>query len=126
MFMLSSKPIIAFLPTTDYELSRPFFRDKLGLRLVSEDGFAMVFDAHGTMLRVIKLRDLSPQKFTVLGWEVEDIAAELDGLVKAGVTFEHYGLPNQDERGIWSAPGGAKVAWFKDPDGNTLSISQHL
>ncbi len=123
--MLSSNPIIAFVPTTDYEKSRPFFRDKLGLRLVSEDGFAMVFDANGTMLRVVKVRDHTPQKFTILGWEVSDIDAELDELLKAGIVFERLGMPGQDERGVWSAPGGAKVAWFKDPDGNTLSISQH-
>ena len=85
----------------------------------------MVFDANGIMLRVVKAGKFTPQQFTVLGWEVSDIGAIVSALAKKGVKFEKYGMPGQDERGIWSAPGGAKVAWFKDPDGNVLSVSQH-
>jgi catechol 2,3-dioxygenase-like lactoylglutathione lyase family enzyme len=122
--MLSSRPIVAFIPTTDFDRARRFYRDTLGLKLVSEDGFALVFDANGIMLRVAKVGKYTPAQFTILGWEVDDINAALDGLVQSGVTFEHYNIPNQDDRGVWSV-SGAKVAWFKDPDGNVLGISQH-
>ncbi|HEY1800372.1 MAG TPA: VOC family protein [Terriglobales bacterium] len=123
--MLASKKIVAFVPTTDYANAKSFYADVLGLTLISEDPFAMVFDANGIMLRVVKAGKFTPQQFTVLGWEVTDIDTIVLGLAKNGVTFEKYGMPGQDERGIWSAPGGAKVAWFKDPDGNVLSVSQH-
>jgi catechol 2,3-dioxygenase-like lactoylglutathione lyase family enzyme len=124
--MLSAHKIIAFVSTTNPDRARTFFRDKLGLPLASEDGFALVFDAHGTMLRVAIVRELTPAKFTVLGWEVPDIEAEMEALAKAGVKFNLYGLPGQNEQGVWTAPGGAKVAWFDDPDGNILSLSQHV
>ncbi len=123
--MLATKKIVAFVPTTDYAKAKNFYADILGLTLVSEDPFAMVFDANAIMLRVVKAGTFTPQHFTVLGWEVSDIGAIVSGLAKKGVKFEKYGMPGQDERGIWSAPGGAKVAWFKDPDGNVLSVSQH-
>ncbi len=123
--MLSSQRVVAFVSTTAPDRARAFFRDTLGLRLVSEDGFALVFDSNGTMLRVSIVRELAPAKFTVLGWEVDDIEAEMETLSKAGLVFERYGLPGQDELGVWTAPGGTKVAWFKDTDGNILSLSQH-
>lgn len=91
---------------------------------MSEDGFALVFDAHGTKLRVTTVHELAPAQYTVLGWEVSDITAAAKDLQSAGVKLEQYGLKEQDERGIWTAPGGAKVAWFKDPDGNILSVTQ--
>jgi hypothetical protein len=91
---------------------------------VSEDPFALVFDAHGTMLRVTNVAEVAAAQYTVLGWEVPNILAATKDLSAAGVKFERYpGLP-QDELGIWTAPSGAKVAWFKDPDGNTLSLTQ--
>lgn len=123
--MLASTKIVAFIPTTDYEKAKGFYANVLGLPLISEDPFAIVFDANGTMLRVVKVGKFTPQQFTVLGWEVSDIETIVAGLSKNGVKFEKYGMPGQDERGIWSAPGGAKVAWFKDPDGNVLGVSQH-
>lgn len=123
--MLANKSIVAFVPTVDSEESKHFYADILGLRLISEDPFAMVFDANGIMLRVVKAGKFTPQQFTVLGWEVSDIGAIVSALANKGVKFEKYGMPGQDERGIWSAPGGAKVAWFKDPDDNVLSVSQH-
>lgn len=123
--MLSSQRVVAFVSTTNPDRARPFFRDTLGLKLVAEDGFALVFDSNGTMLRVSIVRELTPAQFTVLGWEVDDMDTALEALLKAGVTFERYGFPGQDERGVWTAPGGTKVAWFKDPDGNILSLSQH-
>jgi hypothetical protein len=64
-------------------------------------------------------------QYTVLGWEVSDIEKAVSALVEKGITFEKYGFPGQDERGIWSTSNGDKVAWFKDPDGNTLSLGQH-
>jgi catechol 2,3-dioxygenase-like lactoylglutathione lyase family enzyme len=123
--MLGSSKIIAFVPTRDAKKAKPFFQQVLGLRLVSEDPFALVFDANGTMLRVTPVPELTPQQFTILGWGVANIEETVSGLHKKGVVFERYGFLQQDDLGIWAAPGGAKVAWFKDPDGNILSVSQH-
>ncbi len=125
-FRLRDQDVIAFVATSDPERAKKFYRDTLGLPLVSEElPFALVFDANGTMLRVTVVKDVHPAGYTVLGWKVGDIAAAAQALSKAGVHFERYpGMP-QNELGIWASPGGAKVAWFKDPDGNTLSISQH-
>jgi catechol 2,3-dioxygenase-like lactoylglutathione lyase family enzyme len=123
--MLNSQRVVAFVSTTSPDRARSFFRDTLGLKLMSEDGFALVFDSNGTMLRVSITRELTPAQFTVLGWDVDDIDVEMDALLKAGVVFERYDFPGQDERGVWTAPGGVKVAWFKDPDANILSLSQH-
>jgi len=123
--MLSSHNLIAFLAVTSADSARAFYRDKLGLRLVSEDRFALVFDANGTMLRVVPVGEIPPVRWTVLGWEVPDIEAVVEQLEAGGVKLERYEWVN-DERGIWTAPSGDKVGWFKDPDGNTLSISQHV
>jgi predicted enzyme related to lactoylglutathione lyase len=91
---------------------------------VSDDDFALVFDVHGTPLRITKVESLSPGPFTVLGWEVADISMTAARLCKRGVAFERFEGMSQDEHGIWLAPGGARVAWFKDPDGNLLSITE--
>ncbi len=123
--MLGSTKIVAFVPTSDYQKARAFYGGLLGLRVVSEDPFALVMDAHGIMLRITKVKDLKPQDFTILGWEVDDIEKFVVGLSEKGVEFMRFGFPGQDDRGIWTAPGGDKVAWFSDPDGNTLSLSQH-
>jgi catechol 2,3-dioxygenase-like lactoylglutathione lyase family enzyme len=123
--MLSSQKIVAFVATQTPDKAKTFYQDTLGLPLLSEDFFALVFDAHGTMLRVSKVEKAVIAPYTVLGWQVQDIVATAKALQQSGVTFEHFqGLP-QDELGVWNAPGGARVAWFKDPDGNLLSISQH-
>ena len=122
--MLALNKIVAFVATKDFAKARPFYQDKLGLKLVSEDGFALVFDIDGTMLRIAKVKDFTPAGFTILGWEVEGIEKSVSELVEKGVTFERFPGLTQDGLGIWSAPGGAKVAWFKDPDGNILSLSQ--
>jgi catechol 2,3-dioxygenase-like lactoylglutathione lyase family enzyme len=125
--MLGNTPIIAFLPTLDFDKARAFYVDVLGLRFVENDGFAMVLDANGTMIRVAKVQpDFKPAVFTILGWEVSDIESVVSDMTAKGVVFERYGFFEQDALGIWAAPGGAKVAWFKDPDGNTLSVSQHV
>lgn len=125
-FKLSEQDVVAFVGVTDPSRARYFYGDTLGLRLVSEElPFALVFDAHGTMLRVTMVKSIAPAPYTVLGWKVADIVAAATALQAAGVQFERYRGMEQDRLGIWSAPGGGKVAWFKDPDGNTLSISQH-
>lgn len=124
--MLGDKKIIAFLATSQPEAAKAFYRDTLGLRLVSDESFALVFDANGTMLRIAKVNEVTVAPYTVMGWRVSDIAETVKELRAAGITFERYGsFMQQDELGIWTAPGGTRVAWFKDPDGNTLSVSQH-
>jgi catechol 2,3-dioxygenase-like lactoylglutathione lyase family enzyme len=124
--MLASDRIVGFVPITDAARAKSFYAETLGLRVVSEDPFAVVLDAHGTMLRLTLIPEFKPHPFTILGWQVTDIVATVTRLHAAGVAFERYGeFMQQDELGIWNAPGGAKVAWFKDPDGNTLSVSQH-
>jgi catechol 2,3-dioxygenase-like lactoylglutathione lyase family enzyme len=115
--------IMAFAPTADAARVVEFYRDTLGLPLISQDGFAAVFDAHGIMLRVTNVPKLTPQPFTVLGWKVPDMATAVKGLAAGGVKFERY-MESQDELNIWTALGGAKVAWFKDADGNILSLTE--
>src|SRR3974390_967140 len=123
--MLPSEKLVGFVAITDGARGKVFY-EKLGLTFVSEDPFAVVFDSNGNMIRLTKVNEFRPQPFTVLGWQVSDIVAAVKRLQSAGVTFERYGeFMQQDELGIWTAPGGTKVAWFKDPDGNTLSVSQH-
>jgi len=118
--------IVAFVTIVDVERAKVFYRDTLGLRLVEEElPFAVVFDANGIMLRLVIAKELPPAFGTVLGWQVPDAEAAVKDLMRAGVAFERYGFLQQDELGIWTAPGGAKVAWFRDPDGNILSVSQH-
>lgn len=125
--MLGNKPIVAFLPTTDFDKSRAFYEGVLGLRFVHNDGFAMVLDLNGTMMRVSKVGpDFKPAPFTILGWEVSDIGSIVSALTQKGVVFERFSFFEQDALGIWTAPSGDKVAWFKDPDGNTLSVSEHV
>jgi catechol 2,3-dioxygenase-like lactoylglutathione lyase family enzyme len=124
--MLGTTNIVAFIPTTDYAKARAFYEGILGLRFVTSDGHALVLDANGIMIRVTKVPEHQPRPFTILGWQVADIESVAAGLRGRGVTFERYGFPGQDDAGIWTAPTGDKVAWFKDPDGNTLSISQHV
>ena len=124
--MLELKRIIAFVVTTKPQEAISFYRDKLGFKLSSEDDFALVFDANGTMLRVVKMKEgqFHPASYTVLGWNVENAARAVAELTKRGIVFERYpGMP-QDETGIWTSPSGAKIAWFKDPDGNVLSLTE--
>ncbi|HEX3069463.1 MAG TPA: VOC family protein [Thermoanaerobaculia bacterium] len=118
---------MAFIPTLDYDKARAFYEGILGLKFVSNDGFAMVLDANGTTIRVAKVqKDWTPEEFTILGWKVNGIETMAAALTERGVVFERFGFFEQDPLGIWTAPSGDKVAWFKDPDGNTLSISQHV
>ncbi len=117
--------VVTFLLTQNPDAARNFYRDTLGFIYLRDDGYALVFDVKGIQLRISKVPEFAPAKHTVLGWETSDIKLEIDGLVKKGVRFEHYPNMGQDELGICTFPGGGKVAWFKDPDGNVLSISQH-
>ena len=122
--MLGRHKLMAFVATSDGERARAFYEGTLGLAVTSDDGFALAVDANGTMLRIQKVGQFNPHPFTTLGWEVSDIDDVVVRLQERGVTFERFSGMDQDERGIWSAPSGARVAWFKDPDGNTLSITQ--
>jgi catechol 2,3-dioxygenase-like lactoylglutathione lyase family enzyme len=118
--------LVAFAPTTDPSKARAFYEGKLGLRLASdEQPFALVFDANGIMLRVTTVHDSTPQPFTILGWRVTDIAATVDRLSALGVELQRYkGVNDGNSRGIWNSPSGARIAWFKDPDGNVLSVTE--
>lgn len=123
---LSKCDLIAFVNIVDVKRAKAFYQDTLGFRLVvDEQPFALVFDAKGIMLRLAINRETTAFPGTVLGWRVPNASAAVQGLKEAGVQFEHYGLPTQDEEGVWTSPTGAKVAWFKDPDGNVLSVSEH-
>ncbi len=123
--MLGSADIVACFAITAAEQARAFYEGALGLRFVKDDGFALVFDANGIMVRAAKMKEVTPAQFTVLGWQVSDIEGVVRALQAKGVRFEVFGFFKQDELGIWTAPTGDKVAWFKDPDGNMLSVSQH-
>jgi len=125
-FQLAQQNILTFVATRDPDRAKTFYRDTLGLPLVCEElPFALVFDLNGIMLRVTIVEKLSPASYTVLGWQVTNIAGAVKTLRIAGVKFQHFAGMQQDELGIWTSPSGAKIAWFKDPDGNTLSLSQH-
>ncbi|HEY4379532.1 MAG TPA: VOC family protein [Acidobacteriaceae bacterium] len=118
--------LIGFIPTCDADRARAFYESTLGLRFISDDNFALVFDSNGTMIRIARVPDFTPFQFTLLGWEVPDIDAAVADLTAKGVQFAHYSFLEQSPAGVWTAPGGAaKVAWFPDPDGNLLSLSQH-
>lgn len=122
--MLNAARLIAFVPARDLERARAFYAETLGLKLVSQDAFALVLDAKGTMLRVAKVGEFQPAQFTILGFEVSDIGQEIEGLRAKGIVFERYPGLRQDEKGVWQSPSGARVAWFKDADGNVLSLSE--
>ncbi|MGC2660747.1 MAG: VOC family protein [Bryobacteraceae bacterium] len=125
LFQLNKQELVSFVGTSNSEAAKTFYRDTLGLRLVSEQlPFALVFDSNGSTIRVSIMPNLIPAEHTVLGWNVADIVLAAKTLKTAGVEFTRYPGMEQDEWGVWTAPGGAKVAWFKDPDGNTLSLSQ--
>ena len=123
--MLTHNHLIAFIPTKDTTRARHFYEDLLGLRFVSDDSFAIVMDADGTMIRIVRVEDFIPFPFTLLGWQVDDIHKTVKEMTSKGIQFLHYPYFEQSEDGVWTAPGGARVAWFNDPDHNTLSISQH-
>ena len=122
--MLEDAKLVAFVATAEPERSKAFYRDVLGLRLVADEPWAIVFDASGTMLRVQKVRSLPNIEHTVVGWQVADIRAVMRGLSERGIVFARYAFIEQDEDAVWTTPDGAQIAWFRDPDGNTLSLTQ--
>ena len=122
--MLADKELKAFVPTINPEKAKFFYKDILGLKLLSEDSYALEFDANKILLRVIIVQELKPQLFTVLGWNVDDISASIKLLNEKGVLCEKYDFLEQDDLGVWISPAGSKVAWFKDADGNVLSLSE--
>jgi len=124
--IIGGSEVIAFAPTINPEKARAFYEGVLGLRLIAdEQPFALVFDANGIMLRVTTVHDLKPQQFTILGWRVADIESTTDRLAAAGVEFLRFpGMNDGDPHGIWNSPSGARIAWFKDPDGNVLSVTE--
>jgi catechol 2,3-dioxygenase-like lactoylglutathione lyase family enzyme len=123
--MLAAGKMIGFIPTTDYDKARAFYEGKLGFEFISLDQFALVMSAGGHMIRIVKLPNFTPLQATILGWQVGDIVAVAKWLAERGVTLEKYPFVQDQELGIWTTPTGDKVAWFKDPDANILSISQH-
>jgi catechol 2,3-dioxygenase-like lactoylglutathione lyase family enzyme len=123
---LSDMPLVAFLATRDAARSRAFYESTLGLRFIEDTPFALVLDAAGTLLRIQKVETFAPHPFTSLGWKVPDIAVEVAGLRSKGVRCERYESLEQNEDGVWTTPDGSKVAWFKDPDGNTLSLTEYV
>jgi catechol 2,3-dioxygenase-like lactoylglutathione lyase family enzyme len=122
--VLSDQTLVAFVATEDAARARAFYEATLGLRLVEDGPVALVFDANGTRLRVAKVGRVTPATYTVLGWQVGDIVAQVEGLASRGVQFERFPGITQDAAGIWTTDDGDRVAWFKDPDGNVLSITE--
>lgn len=123
--MLGSAKVSVLIGTTRPDAAKAFYQDTLGLTFVTDDTFALVFDANGTPVRVSRVPAVIPATYAVLGFQVQDIAAAIDGLAAKGVKFERFSFFQQDARGIWAAPDGTKVAWFRDPDLNMLSVAQH-
>lgn len=122
--MLTHARLISFVATRDPAASRRFYEGVLGLPLVADEPSALVFDANDTMLRVSKVKDFSPAPYTVLGWEVDSVQTHAEQLAFQGVEPEWFeGLP-QNEQGVCAFPDGSLVLWFRDPDGNLLSLSQ--
>lgn len=122
--MLDSGEVIAFAAATDLDRTRTFYERTLGLTVTEQNDFACVLDAHGTMLRVTAVPKVSAAGYTVLGWRVADITTTVRELAARGVEFRRYDGMDQDGDGIWTTPGGDRVAWFADPDGNVLSLTQ--
>lgn len=121
--MLSNQRIKAFVSTVQPSVAREFYEKKLGLNLLSQDKYGIEFEANGAHIRLSVVEKLTPQPFTVLGWDTDDIVSTINNLTANGIVFERYNFIEQDDNGIWTAPGGTRVAWFKDPDGNLLSVS---
>ncbi|HTR65499.1 MAG TPA: VOC family protein [Terriglobales bacterium] len=123
--MLAGNKMVGFVITTDFDRARAFYEEKLGFQFESLDQFALALRAGENQIRIAKAPSFTAARHTVMGWEVQNIETIVEWLVGRGVTMEKYPFVQDQERGIWTAPGGSKVAWFKDPDGNVLSVSQH-
>jgi len=123
--MLGDQKLMAFVATSRAQQALEFYRDVLGLRFVADEPFAVVFDCHGTTLRIQKVEAHDPLPYTSLGWQVTNIAEKVAALAARGVRCERFPGLDQDAQGIWTSPSGARIAWLKDPDGNVLSLTQH-
>jgi catechol 2,3-dioxygenase-like lactoylglutathione lyase family enzyme len=121
--MLSTAKPVAFIATADAARARVFYESVLGLRIVEDQPYALVVESAGTTIRVQKVESVRPAPYTALGWEVPDVEASVRALRERGVTFERYAGMKQDELGVWTSPSGARVAWFRDPDGHVLSLT---
>lgn len=119
---LADADLVAFVATTDTARAREFYEGVLGLTVIDDDGFACVVEAHGTTVRITAVPERAAAAYTVLGWKVDDLDATIDRLAAGGVAFLRFDGMTQDDRGAWTAPGGDRIAWFADPDGNTLSL----
>lgn len=117
---------VTFLLTQNSTAAIEFYQGRLGLTFLRDDGFALVFEWNSIMLRIAKVQNFTPAQNTVLGWECSDLKTDVERLTAAGVVFERYPGMNQDALGIATFPSGDSVAWFKDPDGNVLSLSHHV
>jgi predicted enzyme related to lactoylglutathione lyase len=115
---------LGFVSSSDVARAKEFYRDVLELRVISETSFALVLDAHGTMLRITIVERVQPAPYTVLGWEVANITQAVERLASRGVEFLRYEGMTQDEQGIWDSPSGSRIAWFRDPERNILSLTQ--
>jgi catechol 2,3-dioxygenase-like lactoylglutathione lyase family enzyme len=124
--MLRSNAMVGFVLTKDSKRARRFYEEVLGFNFVSQDPFALVMATDLNQIRISEVKDTVAPPHTILGWEVRDIEKVAAWLTERGARFERYPWAKQDDLGIWVAPGGDKVAWFKDPDGNVLSVSQHV
>ena len=124
--MLSESEVMGFIPTKDGAKARAFYEGKLGLRFISDDHFALVVESHGTIIRISKVENFTPFPFTIFGWRVKNIEEDVRSLTGLGVSFQRFPGLDQNDLAIWTSPDGTKVAWFHDPDGNLLSLSQHL
>jgi hypothetical protein len=122
--MLTNQRLKAFVSTTQPYKARLFYINILGLKLLSEDHYGLECESNGAHLRITIVEKLTTQPFTVLGWDTNDIVSTVKRLAGKGIKFEKFSFIEQDELGIWTAPEGTKVAWFKDPDGNLLSLSE--
>ncbi len=123
--MLAHEKLMGFIPAKNLAAAKAFYEGRLGFRVVSEDHFGISLETKGALVRIANVGEHTPAAFTILGWEVADVQKTVTELKQAGVEFMRVPGLQQDELGIWAAPSGARVAWFKDPDGNTLSVSQH-
>ena len=123
--MLQEPRITSILPSSNLEQSKEFFESKIGLQIISEDPYGVELEGLDSVLRLSLVQQFTPQAFTVLGFKVSDISLEVKSLTSKGVIFENYDSLDQDELGIWTSPSNAKVAWFKDPEGNVLSLTQY-
>ena len=122
--MLESAALVGFVGVSDLDRAQAFYGDQLGLSLTDESPFALVAEFAGSTLRITVVDDVAPVPYTALGWSVSDLNATIDRLVAHGVTFTKYRGLDQDKRGAWTTPGGSRIAWFLDPDGNNLSLTE--